>query len=136
MTQTDDRPEPVCPFCAIEPQAIVIQNELAVVIRDLHGVTDWHLLVVPRRHVPDYFSLTDAEIDACHRLLSEGRALVLARDPKAIGFNLGINCGEAAGQTVMHAHIHLIPRRAGDNPNPRGGVRCVIPGKADYGKPG
>ena len=69
---------------------------------------------------------------ACETLLAEARNLVLKEDPTVLGFNVGTNSGAAAGQTVMHSHIHLIPRREGDNPNPRGGVRGVIPGKADY----
>ena len=69
---------------------------------------------------------------ACQQLLASARALVLEKDSTVLGFNVGINSGEVAGQTVMHCHVHLIPRRAGDNPNPRGGVRGVIPGKADY----
>jgi diadenosine tetraphosphate (Ap4A) HIT family hydrolase len=71
-------------------------------------------------------------VRACHQLLSEARRLLLGQDPRILGFNVGINSGLVAGQTVMHCHIHLIPRRAGDTPNPRGGVRGVIPGKADY----
>lgn len=121
-----------CPFCSFSDNKVVLKNELAIVVRDIYAVSDGHLLVIPRRHTADYFTLGTAEIQACHRLLSEARAQALESDPKIAGFNVGINCGETAGQTVMHCHIHLIPRRIGDNPNPRGGVRCVIPGKADY----
>ncbi len=122
-----------CPFCSIDERRALLQNDLAVVVRDLYAVTEWHLLVIPKRHAADFFDLAPKELRACHQLLSEARALVLTNDPAVLGFNVGINSGEAAGQTVMHCHIHLIPRRAGDSPNPRGGVRCVIPGKADYG---
>ncbi len=91
--------------------------------------------MVPKRHIADYFDLGTAEVRACQQLLVEARSLVLGKDSHILGFNVGINSGKVAGQTVMHCHIHLIPRRAGDNPNPRGGVRCVIPGKADYAEP-
>jgi ATP adenylyltransferase len=96
------------------------------------AVTDWHVLVVPKRHTADYFDLGTAESRACDRLLGEARSLISKEDARVTGFNVGINSGEAAGQTVMHCHIHLIPRRTGDHPNPRGGVRGVIPAKADY----
>ena len=90
------------------------------------------LLVIPKRHTADYFDLGSAELRACQTLLAEARKLVLKKDPSVLGFNVGINSGAVAGQTVMHSHIHLIPRREGDNPCPRSGVRTVIPGKAAY----
>jgi diadenosine tetraphosphate (Ap4A) HIT family hydrolase/5-methylcytosine-specific restriction endonuclease McrA len=121
-----------CPFCEIGERPVVLQNELALVIKDKYAVSEWHSLVIPKRHTADYFDLGTAEVRACHQLLAEARTLVLQQDASVLGFNVGINAGEAAGQTVMHCHIHLIPRRAGDNANPRGGVRCVVPGKADY----
>jgi ATP adenylyltransferase len=121
-----------CPFCSATKESTLLENSLAFVIKDNHPVTDWHVLVVPKRHVVDYFELGTAETRACHHLLFEARALLLAQDKSILGFNVGINDGAVAGQTVMHCHIQLIPRRAGDNPNPRGGVRCVIPAKADY----
>jgi len=122
-----------CPFClASGRKPLLVENSLAIVIKDNHPVTDRHVLVIPKRHTPDYFDLGTAEARACHQLVSEARALLLGQDESILGFNVGINSGAVAGQTVMHCHIHLIPRRAGDHPNPRGGVRCVIPGKADY----
>ena len=87
--------------------------------------------MVPKRHTADYFDLGIAESRACHRLVTEARAVVCKADPAVMGFNVGINSGEVAGQTVMHCHIHLIPWRTGDHPHPRGGVRSVIPGRAD-----
>ena len=95
-------------------------------------MTDGHLLAVPRRHVADYFDLRQPERNAIQRLLEEGRARLRERHPNIAGFNVGINAGEAAGQTVFHCHVHLIPRRVGDEENPRGGVRGVVPGKQDY----
>jgi ATP adenylyltransferase len=123
---------PDCPFCSIDRE-ILLQNSLAIVMKDKYPVTKGHVLVVPKRHTPDYFDLGTAEVRACQQLLSEARALLLGEDASILGFNVGINSGSVAGQTVMHSHIHLIPRRSGDSPNPRGGVRAVVPGKADYG---
>lgn len=95
-------------------------------------MTPGHLLAIPKRHVSDYFELGTAEIRACQSLIEEGRQLLAREDASIEGFNIGINSGTVAGQTVMHAHVHLIPRRKHDTPNPRGGVRAVIAGKADY----
>jgi diadenosine tetraphosphate (Ap4A) HIT family hydrolase/5-methylcytosine-specific restriction endonuclease McrA len=127
-----DRKLSECSFCATDNEDILLKNSLAIVIRDRYPVTERHLLVVPRRHTPDYFDLGTAELRACQQLLADARRLLLAEDASILGFNVGINSGEVAGQTVMHCHIHLIPRRAGDTPNPRGGVRSVIQGRADY----
>lgn len=124
--------QPECPFCATDDRKLILENSLAFVVNDRYPVTERHLLVVPKRHTPDYFDLGTAELRACQRLLADARAFLLEQDASILGFNVGINSGEAAGQTVMHCHIHLIPRRPGDTPNPRGGVRGVIPGKADY----
>ena len=121
-----------CPFCFTGDGRILLQNSLAVVVRDQYPVSEWHLLVIPKRHTADYFDLGSAEVRACQQLLAEARDLVLKQDSTVRGFNVGINSGSVAGQTVMHSHIHLIPRREGDSPNPRGGVRGVVPGKADY----
>jgi ATP adenylyltransferase len=122
----------LCPFCSIPSGDVLIENRLSVVIRDKYPVTSWHVLVVPKRHTSDYFDLGTAESRACHRLVAEARSMIRKADAAVTGFNVGINSGEAAGQTVMHCHIHLIPRRNGDHPNPGGGVRRVIPSKADY----
>jgi ATP adenylyltransferase len=109
------------------------ENSLAIVLKDKFPVTKGHVLVVPKRHTPDYFDLGTAELRACQQLLGETRVVLLQQDQSILGFNVGINSGTDAGQTIMHTHIHLIPRRAGDVANARGGVRSVIPGKADYG---
>jgi diadenosine tetraphosphate (Ap4A) HIT family hydrolase len=89
------------------------------------------LLIIPRRHIPDYFSLTAEEKAAIWKLVDDGKTLLDERY-KPDGYNVGINVGASAGQTVIHCHIHLIPRRFGDSINPRGGVRAVIAGKSDY----
>ena len=121
-----------CLFCAPPPERILAASELAYGLRDAFPVTAGHTLVIPRRHVADWFSLTREELVACNQLLHEVRALVLNDDPSIEGFNIGANVGEVAGQTIFHCHIHLIPRRAGDVPEPRGGIRHVIPGKGSY----
>jgi diadenosine tetraphosphate (Ap4A) HIT family hydrolase/5-methylcytosine-specific restriction endonuclease McrA len=127
--------EPGCPFCFTGEREILLHNSLAIVLKDQYPVTDRHLLVLPRRHTPDYFELGTAEVRACTQLITEARAFLLKEDRSIRAFNIGVNCGVAAGQTVMHCHMHLIPRREGDSPNPRGGVRSVIPGRGDWLRP-
>jgi ATP adenylyltransferase len=125
--------EDTCPFCARqEADNIFLENELCFGIKDGYSVTDLHILVLPKRHVSDFFELYEPERHACIRLLDEAKRGAKAQDPSIAGFNIGINVGEAAGQTVHHCHVHLIPRRTGDVEQPRGGVRNVIPGKGDY----
>lgn len=107
------------------------QNDYAFSVRDNFPVSEGHTLIVPKALVSSVFELSDTEIAACWKLLRQEREkLVKMFSPS--GFNVGVNDGESAGQTVPHAHIHLIPRYLGDHPNPRGGVRGIIPGKADY----
>jgi ATP adenylyltransferase len=119
-------------FCAAQHQ-LVSENELAFALADNYPVTPLHTLVVPRRHVRSYFDLYDPERRAINLLLDQARIRVLSSDKSVEGFNIGMNCGEVAGQTIMHCHLHLIPRRRGDVEQPRGGVRSVIPGKASWG---
>lgn len=107
------------------------ENELAAAMRDTFPVSPGHTLVVPKRLVCSLFELTDAEILDCWKLLNAERNR-LEEEFSPDGFNVGVNIGEIAGQTIPHAHIHLIPRYKGDTPSPRGGVRGVIPGKASY----
>jgi ATP adenylyltransferase len=121
-----------CLFCAIPTERIIAENALAYAIRDGFPVTDLHTLVIPKRHAEDFFALTEDEILACNQLILEVRQTILNQDHSVQGFNVGMNAGEVAGQTVFHSHIHLIPRRKGDVPNPRGGVRHTIPGKGHY----
>ena len=121
-----------CIFCTLPADRIISQNEHAVAIRDGFPVTKGHSLVIPRRHVPDYFGLQRDELAACRDLLHQLRKVILESAPSVEGFNIGVNAGEVAGQTIFHCHIHLIPRRRGDVPTPRGGVRHVIPGKGSY----
>ena len=111
---------------------VLAENALAILFEDAYPVTPGHLLAVPRRHVADYFDLHQPERNALHRLLNEGRTALRQTDTTIAAFNVGVNAGKAAGQTVFHCHMHLIPRRAGDVTNPRGGVRGVFPSKQDY----
>ncbi len=118
-----------CPFCKVlEP---VISNQLAYATYDNYPVSNGHLLIIPVRHVADYFDMTPEEKTAVMELVEQGKAL-LDQELKPDGYNVGINSGLAAGQTVMHAHVHLIPRYRGDTDDPRGGVRAVIPEKQKY----
>jgi diadenosine tetraphosphate (Ap4A) HIT family hydrolase len=121
-----------CVFCTIGEELMVASNQFAWAVRDTSPVTPLHTLVLPRRHVASYFELDASENLAIDDLLEEVRLDILSRDPAVAGFNIGINIGGVAGQTIFHCHVHLIPRRRGDVANPRGGVRAVIPGKADY----
>lgn len=120
-----------CVFCTLPTERIVSQNGLAIVIRDGFPVSPGHTLVIPRRHVASYFETTAEERAAMLALLESSKA-ELDNEFRPDGYNIGINDGQAAGQTVMHLHMHLIPRYEGDLPDPRGGVRWVIPEKADY----
>ncbi|OSZ66240.1 diadenosine tetraphosphate hydrolase [Hydrogenophaga sp. IBVHS2] len=121
-----------CPFCRLPEHRVLLRNRLAVALFDAYPVTSGHALVVPLRHVEDFWGLTAEERLACHELFDGLRGLITAKDPSVTGFNLGTNAGASAGQTVFHCHFHLIPRRDGDCENPRGGVRHVFQDKANY----
>ena len=121
-----------CPFCNIDEVDILDSDKFAFAFRDEYPVTHLHTLIVPRRHVETYFDLTDEERQSIHKLLEIQRKKVVAEDRSVEGFNIGWNCGEVAGQTVFHAHVHLIPRRKNDVENPRGGIRHLIPNKVNY----
>lgn len=123
-----------CPFCTLPPGRIVHANDLAIVIRDAFPVSRGHSLVLARRHVGSFFDLEPAERGAVLELLDVARRdLDHALQPA--GYNIGINDGPAAGQTVPHLHMHLIPRYTGDQADPRGGVRWIFPARADYWSP-
>lgn len=113
-----------CIFC--QKNEIVLENGLAKAFWDLHPVRKGHLLIVPKQHYATYFDIPGPTKQAMDALLAEGKVL-LDQTYQPAGYNIGINVGAAAGQTVMHAHIHLIPRYTGDVPDPRGGVRKLIP---------
>jgi len=119
-----------CIFC--KPQReILAENARAIAVPDTYPVSPGHALVVPRRHAETIWDLDAEEYAACFALVRELRPVLQARH-NPDGFNVGANCGQAAGQSVWHAHIHVIPRYKGDTPNPKGGVRHVIPLKAKY----
>jgi diadenosine tetraphosphate (Ap4A) HIT family hydrolase len=120
-----------CPFCPPLEARPLLESEFAFAIFDRSPVNPGHVLVIPRRHVADIFELTEGELHDVLRLLSLVRQRIAADFPVA-GFNVGVNVGDAAGQTIAHAHIHLIPRYPGDVADPTGGVRGVIPGKSKY----
>lgn len=124
-------PTAVCPFCALPAERVLIRNDAAVAVRDAYPVTPGHTLVIPRRHVASFFEATPLEREAMLALLDMAKQQLQAEFGPA-GYNVGINDGAAAGQTIGHLHMHLIPRYPGDRPDPRGGVRWVIPDKADY----
>lgn len=121
-----------CPFCLPPVDRILFDIDLVRVLNDLYPVTSGHLLVVPRRHVAGWDEATSDEKAALLLAIERARSMASERDPKVDGFNVGWNDGASAGQTVMHLHIHVIPRRCGDVEDPRGGIRWVIPAKARY----
>jgi diadenosine tetraphosphate (Ap4A) HIT family hydrolase len=123
---------PVCIFCSLPEPRFACANALGFAVRDTSPVTPLHLLNLPRRHVSSYFDVDGKERDAMHQLLDQVRRGIVAQDLTVAGFNIGINVAEAAGQTLFHYHIHLIPRRQGDVASPRGRVRAVIPEKQSY----
>ena len=124
-----------CLFCDIQAndtKRILAENNLAYAILDGFPVTAGHTLFIPKRHTLDYFGLVPAEVSAINDLLAKQKKSLQEADPTIDGFNIGMNCGETAGQTIFHCHVHLIPRRKGDVENPRGGVRHIIAGKGYY----
>ena len=122
-----------CPFCTPDDSDVVGANDHAIAFYDGFHVTPGHCLIVPKRHISSFFEATREEQAALFELVAQMRELLLA-ERRPDGFNIGINDGAAAGQTVMHMHIHLIPRYAGDTEDPRGGVRWIMPVKAPYWK--
>ena len=120
-----------CPFCHPDPERVFLETDLVIGLWDKYPVSPGHALLVPRRHVADWFEATPAEQLALISALPMAKEAV-ERDHHPQGYNIGINIGQAAGQTVFHLHIHLIPRYDGDQDDPRGGVRRVIPERAEY----
>ena len=123
-----------CLFCNKKKQKIIFTSELLFVVRDSYPVTKLHTLIIPHRHVSNFFDLNDKELNDLNKILKKERKSLLVLDKEITGFNVGVNAGKDAGQSIMHCHIHLIPRRKGDIENPRGGVRGVIPSKQKYNK--
>jgi diadenosine tetraphosphate (Ap4A) HIT family hydrolase len=120
-----------CPFCNPPAEDIVVRNDLCYARRDRYPVSRGHLLVMPFRHTPDFFSMTPGERVALLALVASCKGLIEVEFSPA-GYNIGFNVGAVAGQTVMHCHCHVIPRYVGDVEDPRGGVRGVVPGRRGY----
>ena len=125
-------PNNPCLFCDSKKSGIAHENDLAYASYDSYPVSDHHCLIIPKRHIKDYFDMTNDELIACNDLLQMIKNEILEKDNNVKGFNIGTNAGKIAGQSIMHCHIHLIPRREGDVDNPQGGVRSVIPNKQHY----
>ena len=125
-------PNNPCIFCKIKKEELQFENQLAYSSIDSYPVSEFHSLIVPKRHVETYFELTKEEILVCNDLILKTKEKILKQDSSVKGFNIGTNTGKSAGQSIMHCHIHLIPRREGDVENPQGGVRSVIPKKQHY----
>lgn len=120
-----------CSFCKIKHLSKE-SNELAFVIEDKYPVTKYHTLISPKRHVSSFFDLSSSEQKSCLILLELVKEKITKKDPSVKGFNIGVNDGADSGQTIMHCHIHLIPRRDGDVVDPAGGIRNMFPGKGKY----
>lgn len=121
-----------CPFCHLPPERIIAEDGPCLAILDLFPVSEGHTLIIPRRHIASFREMTAEEWAAIHRLSQTVADSLSEKDASIRGFNLGINDGTCAGQSIPHAHVHLIPRREGDVPQPRGGVRGVIPCCRNY----
>ncbi|MCA0933106.1 HIT domain-containing protein [Lutimonas saemankumensis] len=121
-----------CIFCDYPESRVILENNLAIAIKDKYPVTELHSLIIPKRHCDSYFDLSHAELNAINQLLKGLKSQLENKDDTIEGFNVGINNGEVSGQTISHCHVHLMPRREGDVDNPIGGVRNVIVGKGDY----
>ena len=131
MSENGNTANGSCPFCTLPDERIRGSNDLAVWIEDGYPISPGHSLIIPRRHIASLFEATAEEWLAIRELLHQAEATINNEYGPA-GYNLGVNDGEVAGQTVPHLHIHLIPRNNGDKADPRGGVRCLFPDKARY----
>ena len=125
-------PNNPCIFCDIRKSGCAYENELAYASYDTYPVTEHHCLIIPKRHIKDYFDLSNDELVACNELIQIVKKEITKKDQTVKGFNLGTNIGKVSGQSILHCHLHLIPRREGDVDNPQGGVRSVIPNKQHY----
>ena len=122
-----------CPFCSIDERRIILENKTLMAIRDGFPVSHGHTLIIPKRHIASFFETSKEEREAIVEAVEQCK-LILDKEFNPDGYNIGINDGVMAGQTVMHLHIHLIPRYKGDSSDPRGGIRWIFPGKARYWK--
>ena len=125
-------PNNPCLFCNIKESGVVHENDFAYASFDSYPVSEDHCLIIPKRHIKDYFELSEEELIACDKLIKIVKDEIISKDDSVKGFNLGTNVGKVSGQSIFHCHFHLIPRRYGDVENPQGGVRSVIPSKQHY----
>ena len=125
-------PNDPCLFCNIKESGLAHENNLAYASYDSYPVSEHHCLIIPKRHIKDYFQFTNEELLACNKLIKIVKDEIINKDHTVKGFNLGTNIGKVSGQSIMHCHFHLIPRRKNDVANPQGGVRSVIPKKQHY----
>ena len=125
-------PNNPCLFCNVPSSDYVFENNLAFSTFDSYPVSKYHALIIPKRHVENYFDMSEEEVISCNKLIKKMKNKIQELDSTVDGFNIGTNSGKIAGQSIMHCHIHLIPRRKNDVDNPQGGVRGVIPSKQHY----
>ncbi len=125
-------PNNPCLFCNIKESGCAHENDLAYASYDSYPVSEYHCLIIPKRHIKDFFDLSNEELVACNDLIKILKDEIINKDQTVRGFNLGTNVGKVSGQSILHCHFHLIPRRIGDVENPQGGVRSVIPNKQHY----
>ena len=125
-------PNNPCLFCNIKESGVAHENDFAYASFDSYPVSKDHCLIIPKRHIKDYFELSKEELIACDKLVKIVKDEITNKDQSVKGFNLGTNIGKVSGQSIFHCHFHLIPRRDGDVENPQGGVRSVIPSKQHY----
>ena len=127
-----NNPNNPCIFCKIDKKNIIFENDYAYASYDSYPVSKFHSLIIPKRHISDFFELKENELVSCYEIIHHVKAVIEKKDKLVKGFNIGTNAGLISGQTIMHCHIHVIPRRKGDVDNPQGGVRGVIPLKQHY----
>ena len=125
-------PNNPCLFCNVPSSDYIFENNLAFSTFDPYPVSKHHALIIPKRHIENYFDMSEEEVLSCNKLIKKMKNKIQKLDPTVEGFNIGTNSGKVAGQSIMHCHIHLIPRRKNDVDNPQGGVRGVIPSKQHY----
>ena len=125
-------PNNPCLFCNTNKKEYIFENDLAYATFDSYPVSKFHVLIIPKRHIKNYFDLSTDEFVACNTIIMLCKNKLEQDDQYIEGFNIGSNTGKVAGQSINHCHIHLIPRRKGDVENPQGGVRGVIPSKQHY----
>ena len=125
-------PNNPCLFCNIKESGCAHENNLAFASYDSYPVSKYHCLIIPKRHINDFFDLTTEELLSCNDIIKKVKDEIINKDKTVKGFNLGTNIGKISGQSILHCHFHLIPRREGDVENPQGGVRSVIPNKQYY----